>query len=142
MRFFDRGMFALAALIVASAHIQAHAQFARHEVIAFESASMPLGDFLSGKKGTPVILAGLLRLPKPSEKGPAVILLHGSAGLSGSGGSVHEWSRVLNEAGIATFAVDSFSGRGVATLADSGRVNSCTRAVDAYRALDVLAKHP
>jgi dienelactone hydrolase len=103
---------------------------------------MPLQDFLSGKKGTPVSLAGFLRLPKNNEKNPVVILFHGAGGLGGTGGPVHEWARVLNEAGIATFTVDSFAGRGIATLADSLRVNAVTRVVDAYRALDVLGRHP
>ena len=120
----------------------ANAQFTRQEVIAFESAMMPVEDFLNGKKGTPVTLAGYLRLPKRNEKNPAVILFHDGGGLGGVGGPVHEWARVLNEAGIATFAVDSFSGRGIATPADVGRFSAVSRVVDAYRALDVLAKHP
>jgi|RhiMetdeSRZDD1v2_1073273.scaffolds.fasta_scaffold12838_2 dienelactone hydrolase len=142
MRLLDSRVLALAALVAASAPIPAHAQFARHEVIAFESASMPSQDFLTGKKGTPVSLAGVLRLPKFNEKNPVVILFHGAGGPGPAGGSVHEWARVLNEAGIATFTVDSFSGRGIATLADAARYHPVTRVVDAYRALDVLAKHP
>ena len=39
----------------------ANAQFARQEVIAFESAMMPPEDFLADKKGTTVTLAGYLR---------------------------------------------------------------------------------
>jgi dienelactone hydrolase len=120
----------------------ANAQFTRQEVIAFESAMMPVDDFLTGKKGTPVTLAGYLRLPKSNEKNSVVVLFHGVTGLGGEGGPVHEWSRVLNEAGIATFAVDSFSGRGVATLAEGARVSPLTRVVDAYRGLELLAKHP
>src|SRR5215831_18473344 len=120
----------------------ANAQFTRQEVIAFESAMMPPQDFLTGEKGTPVTLAGYLRLPKSNEKNPVVVLFHGAGGVGGDGAPVHEWSRVLNEAGIATFAVDSFAGRGVATLADVGRVSPVSRVVDAYRALDLLAKHP
>jgi dienelactone hydrolase len=120
----------------------ANAQFTRQEVLAFESATMPVDDFLTGKKGTPVTLAGYLRLPKSNEKNSVVVLFHGAGGVGGEGGPVHDWSRVLNEVGIATFAVDSFSGRGVATLADAGRVPPVTRVVDAYRALELLAKHP
>src|SRR5882724_5883969 len=101
----------------------ANAQSARQEVLAFESAAMPIGDFLTGKKGSPVTLAGYLRLPKSDGKNPVVVLFHGGGGLGGDGGPVNTWSRVLNEAGIGTFAVDSFSGRGVATLADAGRVS-------------------
>jgi dienelactone hydrolase len=120
----------------------ANAQFTRQEVLAFESAMMPAGDFLTGKKGTPVMLAGYLRLPKSNEKNSVVVLFHDAGGLGGENGSLNDWSRVLNEAGIATFAVDSFSGRGIATLADAGRVSPVSRVVDAYRALELLSKHP
>jgi dienelactone hydrolase len=120
----------------------ANAQFTRQEVIAFESATTSVDDFLTGKKGTPVMLSGYLRLPKFNEKNPVVVLFHGAGGVGGDGGYIHEWSRVLNEAGIATFAVDSFAGRGIATLADVGRISPVSRVVDAYRALELLAKHP
>ena len=121
----------------------ANAQFARQEVIAFESATMmPVENFLTGKNGTPVTLAGYLRLPKNNEKNPVVVLFHGAGGVGGEGAPVNDWSRVLNEAGIATFAVDSFSGRGIATGADAGRVSPVSRVVDAYRALELLSKHP
>jgi dienelactone hydrolase len=122
--------------------VPADAQFTRQELIAFESAMMSAEEFLNGKKGTPVTLTGYLRLPKFNEKNPIVILFHGAGGLGGAGAPIHEWARVLNEAGIATFAVDSFSGRGIATLADAARVSPVSRVVDAYRALDVAAKHP
>src|SRR5262249_165826 len=91
----------------------AKAQFARQEVLAFESAMMPVEDFLPGKKGTPVTLAGYLRLPKANEKNPVVVIFHGAGGLGPDNGVLNEWARVLNEAGIATFTVDGFSGRGV-----------------------------
>ena len=132
----------VAALACGALSMPAGAQFTRQEIITFESAMMPVEDFLNGKKGSPVTLAGYLRLPKFNEKNPTVVLFHGAGGLGGAGGPVHEWARVLNEAGIATFAVDSFSGRGIATLADAGRVSAVSRVVDAYRALDVLSKHP
>ncbi|MGA3403872.1 MAG: dienelactone hydrolase family protein [Acetobacteraceae bacterium] len=120
----------------------ANAQFARQEVLGFTSETMSEGDFLTGKAGTSVILAGYLRLPKANEKNPVVVLFHGAGGLLGDNGMVNEWSRIFNEAGIATFVVDSYSGRGVATLADVTRVSAITRVVDAFRALDLLSKHP
>jgi dienelactone hydrolase len=122
----------------------ANAQFVytRSEVLTFESAKMTVNDFLAGKKGEPVTLAGYLRLPKSDAKNPVVVLFHGAGGVGGEGGPVNDWARVLNEAGIGTFTVDSFSGRGVATLADAGRVSPVNRVVDAYRALELLSKHP
>ena len=126
------------------------AQFARQEVLGFESATMSVQDFLTGKKGTPVTLAGYLRLPKANGKNPVVVLFHGAGGLLGDNGMVNEWTRILNEAGIGTFTVDSYSGRGIAslvgvalaTLADTGPINPATRVIDAYRALALLSKHP
>ena len=129
-------------LILLAPVAKAQFSFTRQEVLAFESAKMPINDFLTGKKGEPVTLAGYLRLPKSDGKNPVVVLFHGAGGVGGEGGPVNDWSRVLNEAGIATFTVDSFSGRGIATLADAGRVSPVSRVVDAYRALELLSKHP
>jgi len=115
--------------------------FARQEVLSFESLMMPAKDFLAGNKGEPVTLAGYLRLPKSDGRSPVVILFHGAGGVGGEGSPVNDWSRVLNGAGIATFAVDSFSGRGVAGR-NLGRVSPVSRVADAYRALELLSKHP
>jgi hypothetical protein len=69
---------------------QAQAQLARQEFHALQSVTLSDAAFLNDKKdGVPVTLAGALRLPTlGSEKLPAVILLHGSGGVGGSGGSV------------------------------------------------------
>src|SRR3954468_13503083 len=83
----------------------AAAQFARQEAHPFQSANTPAADFLAGKKGPPVTLAGHLRIPKVSGKHPTVVLLHGAFGVGGYNGSVSEWSSVLNEAGYASFIV-------------------------------------
>lgn len=123
---------------------RAEAQFARQEFYSIPSAAMSPADFMTGKSGSPIALGGHLRLPKVGpEKQPAVILLHGAGGPDGVGGLYDEWTRVLNDAGIATFAVDSFTGRGIVNLpADVAKVAPITRITDAYRALEVLAKHP
>jgi len=53
------------------------------------------------------------------------------------------WAHILNEAGIAAFILDSFSGRNiVSTVEDQDQLNSLSMTLDAYRALDVLAAHP
>ncbi len=122
----------------------ATAQVARQELHAFQSATMSDADFLNGKKdGGPVTLSGLLRLPKVgTEKLPAVILLHGSGGMGGSGTVIDEWSSELNQIGIATFAIDSFSGRGIIeTVTDQTRLGRLNKIVDAFRALELLSKH-
>jgi len=132
----------LVGVVLLATGANAQFTFTRQEVLSFESAMMPIGDFLAGKKGSPVTLAGYLRLPKSDGKSPVVVLFHGVGGLGGEGGPVNAWSHVLNEAGIGTFAVDSFSGRGVATIAEGAQVSPVSRVVDAYRALELLSKHP
>jgi dienelactone hydrolase len=55
---------------------------------------------------------------------------------------IDEWSRELNEIGVATFAVDSFAGRGIIeTVTDQTRLGRLNMIVDAYRALELLSKH-
>jgi dienelactone hydrolase len=92
-------------------------------------------------KETPVTLAGDVRLPKANEKNPVVILFHSGGGQGGATDAVADWVRILNEAGIATFTIDSFTPRGILSLADVGRPNSLLRVIDAYRALVLLSKH-
>jgi dienelactone hydrolase len=135
-------LIALSGLLAIGA--EAQAQVARQEIYALQSVTLSDSDFLSGKiEGVPVTLAGALRLPKlGTEKLPAVILLHGSGGIGGSGGMIDEWSRELNEIGVATFAVDSFAGRGIVeTVTDQTRLGRLNMIIDAYRALDLLSRH-
>jgi dienelactone hydrolase len=55
---------------------------------------------------------------------------------------IDEWSRELNQLGIATFAIDSFAARGlVSTVMDQSQLGRLNMVADAYRALDLLAKH-
>jgi len=122
-----------------------YGQTARVEVLPFTSATLKDPEFLAGGKGgQDVTIAGELRLPKgAADKVPAVILLHGSGGLGGTGSPVDEWSKEFNQLGIAAFAVDSFGGRGiVSTQADQTQLGRLNMVADAYRALEVLAKHP
>jgi dienelactone hydrolase len=128
--------------LVLMATTPVHAQFARQEVHPLSSVDMSAADFLTGKKGTPVTIAGHLRLPKVGEKLPAVILVHGAGGVGGARGYIDEWARVLNEAGYATFTLDAWSGRGLTNIAaDITRVSPLSRIAEAYRALEHLAKH-
>jgi dienelactone hydrolase len=97
---------------------------------------------LTGSKdGKPVTLAGELRIPRPgTDRLPAVILVHGSGGISGSNDN---WSQQLNSLGVATFIADSFTARGiVSTVADQDQLGRLATTIDAYRALELLAKHP
>ena len=115
---------------------------ARIEVHALPSVTLENDEFLTGSaKGKPVTLAGELRLPVGSAaKFPAVVLVHGSGGV---GGAMDMWIHELNRAGIATFVVDTFSGRGiVSTVQDQTQLGSLAMMVDAYKSLELLASHP
>jgi dienelactone hydrolase len=134
--------FALAALLPLAALAQAP-QILRLEMRPVESVTLSGEQFLTGdeKAGKKVTLAGELRIPgPPGAKVPAVILVHGSGGISGAADA---WARELNEQGVAAFILDTFSGRGiVSTVADQSQLNSLAMMVDSYRALALLAEHP
>jgi dienelactone hydrolase len=118
------------------------AQAARMEIHSFPSMTLTDQEFLTGRQaGKPVTLAGELRLPRPGkDRLPAVVLIHGSGGV---GGNVLDWEQYLNALGVATFVVDSFTGRGIVnTLFDQSQLGQTAMIFDAYRALEVLAGHP
>lgn len=118
-----------------------YAQIARVELHSFQSTTLTDEEFLTGQKeGKPVILAGELRIPRPgTDRLPAVALLHGSGGL---GSVVDDWAQWLNDMGVASFAIDSFTARGlVSTVNDQSQLGRLAMVVDAYRALALLAKH-
>jgi dienelactone hydrolase len=105
--------------------------------------SMTLSDeaFLLGEPGTPVTLAGELRLPAWPAAGrlPALILLHGSGGIL-SGHDI--WARQALELGLAVFVLDSLSGRGLASATSQAELGRLNMVADAYAALALLARHP
>jgi dienelactone hydrolase len=114
---------------------------ARLEMHPVPTVTLKNQQFLTGDlNGTPAVLAGELRIPRPgTEKLPAVVLVHGSGGLNAS----HDrWAQELNSIGIAAFILDSFTGRGiVSTVNDQTQLDSIAMTVDAYRALALLAQH-
>src|SRR4029434_9250422 len=59
---------------------------ARIEVHPFQTVTLTDQQFLTGAKdGTPVVIAGELRLPGPgTDRLPAVVLVHGSGGMPSS----------------------------------------------------------
>ena len=115
----------------------------RIEIQPFRSITLTADQFLRGDKaaGKEVWLAGELRIPPSAPaKVPAVILIHGSGGISSGPES---WARDLNAMGIAAYILDAFAGRGiVSTVEDQNQLHSLAMMVDAYRALDVLAANP
>lgn len=121
----------------------AHAQgFVRMEMIPISSTTLTTQDILSGKTdGKPALVAGQLRIPKAgTDKLPAIILVHGSGGLSAS---PDHWAREFNSIGVAVLVLDSFAGRNIiSTVTDQSQLDHLAMMVDAYRALDVLSTHP
>jgi dienelactone hydrolase len=118
------------------------AQVARTEVIPVPSVTMTDEEFLTGlEDGRPATIAGELRLPKGgADRLPLVILLHGSGGV---GSSVTDWEQDLLAMGVATFVLDSFSGRGIInTINDHAQLPRLEQAEDAFRALAILSRHP
>jgi dienelactone hydrolase len=111
----------------------------RTEIHPFATTTLTDKAFLTGASGTPANIAGELRLPGDLERYPAVILIHGSGGITAN---VDRWARELHAIGVAAFIVDCFTGRGVAeTVTDQTRLGALTMIIDAYRALDHLAQH-
>jgi dienelactone hydrolase len=120
----------------------ADAQVARVEMHTFDSTTLTDQEFLTGKKeGKHVVLAGELRIPKSgTDRLAAVVLVHGSGGVSGY---VDDWVTKLNAMGVATFVFDSFTPRGiVSTVEDQSQLGRLSMAVDVYRALALVARHP
>jgi dienelactone hydrolase len=99
--------------------------------------------FLKGDASGPTVqLAGELRFPvsNTSPRLPAVIIMHGSGGINPASQS---WAYLLNQAGYATFMVDSFSGRGLVQVStDQAKLGRFAGVLDAFRAYEELARHP
>jgi len=88
-----------------------------------------------------VVVDGVLSLPAEA-KGPvpAMVIAHGSGGILPS---YALWTAALNRAGIATFVVDSWGGRGItSTRYDQSQVSNAANVADAFFALRLLATHP
>ena len=118
------------------------ADVSRIELLPLQTVTVTEEQFLTGSRdGRPATIAAELRLPSTAAaRVPAVILLHGSGGANTRD---DRWSRDLNDLGVATLLVDSFTGRGiVSTVADQSQLSELSVIIDAYRALDLLAKHP
>ena len=83
-----------------------------------------------------------LRFPRqaPPGKLPAVVIMHSSAGVSAA---EQDWSNFFNEMGLATLVVDSFKPRNIQrSVEDQNVLNVAASAMDALKALELLATHP
>lgn len=94
------------------------------------------------------VVFGDLYMPKnivAGTKVPAVVLSHGTEGSASSGHDTYtEWVRVLNDAGIAAFIVDTFSPRALGNMSGSKviSINGAANVSDSLHALKLLTTHP
>lgn len=133
---------ALAAPLTALAQDDTKRQTAaRTELHAIPSLTLTDQQFLAGDANGPAVtVGGELRLAQGTGRLPVVVLIHGSGGM---GPNIEMWARELNAIGISTFALDGFTGRGLVSVnMDQARLGRLAFTLDAYRALDILAKHP
>lgn len=114
----------------------------RTELHQIQTLTLSDEQFLAGDEAgsKPVTVAGQLRIAQGTGRLPVVVMLHGAGGIIAA---AETWSSQFNEMGVSTFVLDGFTGRGLTNVGDNqpllGRLNVI---VDAYRALDILAKHP
>jgi dienelactone hydrolase len=87
----------------------------------------------------PLAEAGVLRLPVEARRPmPAVVIVHGSAGVDSRGAS---YAAELNDAGIATLEIDMWAARGITGA--EGRPKGVPETLpDAYAAFKLLATNP
>lgn len=115
---------------------------ARVEMHTIPSLTLSDQQFLIGdaKAATPVTTAGEFRIAQGTGRLPAVVLMHGSGGISPT---MEVWTRQLNSMGISTFVIDGFSGRGLTSVnQDQAKLSRLNFILDIYGALAILAKHP
>ena len=114
----------------------------RIELRSFPSLTLSDDQFLKGDNSGPAVqITGELRLPESkTAKLPTVIIMHGSGGISPANQS---WVYLLNQAGYATFLVDSFSARGLIQVStDQAKLGRFAGVLDSFRAYEDMARHP
>jgi len=113
---------------------------ARIELHAIPTQTLSDREFLTGKDGKPVTVAGELRIAQGAGQLPVVVLMHGSGGMSAG---IDSWSRMFNAMGVSTLAMDGFTGRGITAVStDQSQLGRLNFILDLYGALAMLAKHP
>jgi dienelactone hydrolase len=113
----------------------------RTELHAIQTLTLSDSQFLKGdSEAQATTVSGQLRVAQGSGRLPVVMLIHGSGGM---GPNIEMWARELNAIGVSTFALDGFTGRGLTSVnTDQARLGRLAFTLDAYRALELLAKHP
>src|SRR5258706_11772941 len=98
---------------------------ARTELHRIQTLTLSDQQFLNGDTGgKPVTITGQLRIAQGSGRLPVVVLQHGSGGYLAN---IDVLSKEVNELGISTFALDSFTRRGLTEVNSNqallGRLN-------------------
>ena len=103
-----------------------------------ESVSFDTLTFDHPAAAKPARVNGTLHLPMQADRPfPCMVLLTSSAGVQRH--REHYYAQALNDAGVAAFIVDSFTGRGVRrTVADQTLVSGAQMEGDAFAALALL----
>ena len=92
-------------------------------------------------RGQPIKVPAELMLPPGTGKVPAVVIHHGSGGVTEA--REFRYAREMVAMGVAALVIDSFSPRGIAsTVTDQTSVSAREMTDDAFAALQALAAHP
>lgn len=114
-----------------------------HIVFESETPSGPT-EFLAGGAPSSIIDGDLVfpeEIGSPPARFPAMVISHGSGGILADREPM--WAERLRKQGVATFVVDSFAPRGIAsTGADQSRLPLAASIADALHALRLLSTHP
>jgi len=91
-------------------------------------------------RGKAITVSGQLFLPAGADKVPALLIHHGSGGVSD--GRELRYAREIVKMGVATLVIDSFKPRGItSTVRDQSTVTSNDMLADEFAALKALAGH-
>jgi dienelactone hydrolase len=96
--------------------------------------------FAQDYRGKAITVSGELSLPPGTDKVPALLIHHGSGGVSD--GREMRYAREIVKMGVATLVIDSFKPRGVtSTVRDQSTVTANEMLADEFAALKALAGH-
>ena len=110
--------------------------------IYFESVTPTGFTQLAKRQATQkTVIFGTLRVPKKVTSAvPAMVIAHGSAGVAER---ESWWADHLNDIGVASLIVDSFTPRHIRdTASDQTQLSTAANVADAFTALKLLATHP
>jgi dienelactone hydrolase len=103
--------------------------------------AIELLSFAREHRGAPIQVGGTLLLPPGTGKVPVMVVHHGSGGVSET--REYRYAREMVALGVGAFVLDSFKPRGItSTVSDQAAVSALEMTLDAFGALQALAKHP